>query len=140
MAAEGDRDAGDDPEFVGVKDSHWKWVDVTPTTDCGTGSAIATLFGDRGNRKELFDLRGESMMEKVAVPRLPMTPAAIVLKVLEGKVTSWDLAAEVCKLANRSGKRVQALLTPLLVWAVNASCRTNSGGRRMELSFSPFIG
>ena len=80
------------------------------------------------------------MMEKVAVPRLPMAPAAIALKVLEGKVTSWDLVAEVCKLANRSGKRVQALLTPLLVWAVNASCRTNSGGRRMELSFSPFIG
>ena len=140
VAAEGDRDASDDPEFVGVKDAHWEWVDVAPPTDCGPGSAIATFFGHRGNRKELFDPRGESMEEKVVVPRMPMAPAAIALKVLEGRVTSWDLTAEVCKLANRSGKRVQELLMPLLVWAVNASCRTNSGGRRMELSFSPLIG
>ena len=69
-----------------------------------------------------------------------MAPASIALKVLPGKMTAWDLAAEVCMLANRSSFSVRKLLMPLFAWALNACCKTNSGGRRMELSFSPITG
>ena len=95
FAAVGGKVDGQDSPWVEVLPDAFGWVKICLPTNTATTSAIWLYFNNPANRLTLFDAAQETKCAGTWVPRYPMLPMEVVLKVTTNALTPWELWREL---------------------------------------------
>ena len=114
----GDGDGSEDPPFVKIRRTAFKWKNVSPLEDHSDISDVLRFFADKNNYGTLFDSGSSQKRTPQPVPTLALVPAEIALRVVEYPTTLWELWELLDSFAEDRSPEVQELLVPTCLWAV----------------------
>ena len=97
---------------------------------------INNFYGRKKNRLETYDASGEATGGTKKIPRMPLVPASVGRKVIEGVMTPWEVVLLLNKTTRDKSQGLKDLLSPATAWALQVCCKTGKGGRRMELQMT----
>ena len=119
--------------FLKTADTHWDWVEVETLTSY---EDMKRFYGLKQNRLENYDADGEATKGTKKIPRLPLVPAHVGRKVIEGEMTPWEVVLLLNKMMQGRTQALKDLINPALTWALQACCKSKRGGRRMQLQMT----
>ena len=123
ITAMGDRVNGKDPDGVKVKDLHFEWQKATPIVDASDISNIWSFYDEDSNRRELFDARNHNKAAEVDIPKMPLIPYKITLKIVSKPTTPWELYKMILEFAEDRAQEVKDLMTQIQNWCLVATTR-----------------
>ena len=95
--------------FVKTVDAHWDWVDVEVLASY---KDMKQFYGVEKNRLDNYGPDGEATMETRTIPRLPLVPAHVVQKVIEGEMTACEVVVFLKNMMNGATQEPQNLINP----------------------------
>ena len=116
MAATGNCVGQADPPYVKVKKSYFEWREAKPVENTDDTSEIASFYNDGYNRMIFFDPAGpDAEVEEtgVYVPKMPLIPAEVALKIATTPTTPWELHQHTCDYKEGRDAAVKSMLTPV---------------------------
>ena len=106
--------------FLKTADGHWEWVEVKTLANY---EGINNFYGRKKNRLENYDASGEATSGTKKIPRMPLVPANVGRKVIEGYITPWEVVLLLDKTMNDKTQAFKDLLNPVMAWALQACCK-----------------
>jgi len=88
---------------------------------------INNFYGRKKNRLETYDASGEATSGTKKIPRMPLVPASVGRKVIEGEMTPWEVVLLLNKSMKDKTQALKDLLNPAMAWALQACCKTGKG-------------
>ena len=76
-------------------DTHWDLVEVETLASY---EDMKHFYGLKKNRLENYDTDGEATRGTKKIPRLPLVPAHVRRKVIEGEMTAWEVVLILRKM------------------------------------------
>ena len=119
LVAVGERLKDGNCSFLKTADGHWEWVDVDTLANY---EGINNLYGRKKNRLETYDASGEATGGTKKIPRMPLVPASVGRKVIEGEMTPWEVVLLLNKSMRDKSQELRDLLTHVMAWALQACC------------------
>ena len=116
LAAIGDRVGQADTPYVKVKKSYFDWKEAKPVKRLDDTSEITSFYDDGYNRIKNFDPAGmDAEVEEtgVYVPKIPLVPAEVALKIATTPTTPWELHQHTCDYKEGRDAAVKSMLTPV---------------------------
>ena len=116
-------------------DAHWDSVEMEILASY---EDMKHFYGVEKNRLENYDTDGEATRGTKKIPCLPLVPTHVGRKVIKGEMTAWEVVLLLRKMVQGMTQELKDLISPALIWAwaLQACCKTNRGGRRMELQMT----
>ena len=119
--------------FLETADGHCDWVEVDTLANY---EVMNNFYGLKKNRMENYDTDEDATNGTKKILRLPLIPAHVGRKVIEGEMTPWEVVLPLNKIMKGNTQALKDLLNPAMAWALQACCKTGRGGRRMELQMT----
>ena len=102
-----------DPSYVRVKESYFDWRECKQMKETNDDSDISNFYDVESNRMKFFDpgtANAEIEMTGTWVPKFPMIPTKVALKVAKSPTTPWELQQHPCNYKEDRDPEDQTML------------------------------
>jgi len=106
-------------------------------TRLGEDSAMATWYSDPDHRLLPFDATAEAKDAAEWIPRTPMLPMGVTLKVAKKLTTPWELLELLGDFETDKDQQVAEMMEPIKNWAVAAATKGKEENSGMATPLQP---